>query len=221
MRRLYRKFLSFTVFSAAFLCLPTLSQAKPVEIHYSLEPFSLGNPKAPVVVQEWFSLTCTHCAHFALNEFPEIEKKLIDSGKVRYEFHDFPMDKLGLTAAMISHALPKNRYLPFINAIFSRQMTLFFGYAPSGDQNGEKIVDHSKTPMERLQQEAAFAGISKEEFNAIANDEKTQKFFLEQAEKDTAKYNIGGTPFFRFNNTSFKEDPKTYTKFEELVKNAK
>ncbi|QCE33887.1 thiol:disulfide interchange protein [Acetobacteraceae bacterium] len=220
MSKLYQKLLSLTILSASVLLLPFHSYAK-TEIHYDLEPYSVGNPKAPVVVQEWFSLTCTHCAHFALNEFPKIQKQLIDSGKIRYEFHDFPMDKMGLTAAMVAHALPHNRYLPFINAVFSRQMTLFFGYAPSAKQEDEKNVDHSKSPMERLQQEAAFAGIGKDEFDAIANDEKTQQFFLEQVQKDTDKYNIAGTPFFRFNNISFKEDPKTYEKFEDLVKQAR
>ena len=44
----------------------------------------------------------------------EIKTKLIDTGKVRYIFHDFPLDQVALTAAMVARALPPERYEPFI-----------------------------------------------------------------------------------------------------------
>ena len=42
----------------------------------------VGKPDAKVVVGEYFSLTCTHCAAFAAGTFPEIKKNLIDTGTV-------------------------------------------------------------------------------------------------------------------------------------------
>ena len=53
-------------------------------------------------VHECFSLTCTHCAAFARETFPQMKAKLIDTGKLRWMFHDFPLDQVALTAAMVA-----------------------------------------------------------------------------------------------------------------------
>jgi hypothetical protein len=65
---------------------------------------ALGDPSAKVVITEYFSLTCTHCAAFAKETMPKIEKDLIQPGKVRFVFHDFPLDQVALTAAMVRTA---------------------------------------------------------------------------------------------------------------------
>ena len=44
-------------------------------------PRFLGNADAKVTVMEFFSLTCTHCAAFARETMPDIEKTLIDTGQ--------------------------------------------------------------------------------------------------------------------------------------------
>ena len=72
---------------------------------------SLGDPAAKVTVQEFFSLTCTHCAAFAQETMPEIEKTLIAPGKLRFVYHDFPLDQVALTAAMVARYLPPAQVL--------------------------------------------------------------------------------------------------------------
>src|SRR5205085_4897225 len=42
----------------------------------------LGDEKASVTVIEYASMTCPHCAHFALTTFPQLKEKYIDTGKV-------------------------------------------------------------------------------------------------------------------------------------------
>ncbi len=51
----------------------------------------LGSAKAPVTVIEYASLTCPHCARFENDIFPRIKTELIDTGKIRYVFRDFPL----------------------------------------------------------------------------------------------------------------------------------
>ena len=80
---------------------------------------AIGKPDAKTQVVECFSLTCTHCAAFAQETFPDVKVKLIDTGKVYYIFHDFPLDQVALTAAMVARALPPERYEPFISALFA------------------------------------------------------------------------------------------------------
>lgn len=171
-----------------------------------MAPRRIGNPAAKVVVQEWFSLTCTHCAHFATEEFPEIKAKLIDTGKIMYQFHDLAGDEVGVIAAMVARALPEERYVPFIEALFSSQMQWAF--------------NRDGNPIERLKQITALAGISGTEFDSIRNDTHYMQALYEQIKKDEDTYNIQGTPYFRFNDVHFDQDPETYAKFADLVAKA-
>ncbi|GBQ04812.1 thioredoxin domain-containing protein [Saccharibacter floricola] len=168
-------------------------------------PRIIGNPHAPVLVQEWFSLTCTHCAHFATDVFPEVRKKFIDTGKIRYQFHDFPLDQIGLIAAAVARSLPEERYEPFIMSLFSRLQQWAFS---------------SNDPIEHLRQEAALAGMAPSRFDAIRNDQTLAKALYEQSQNDGRIYSIQGTPYFRFNDKPFAQDPETIEKFAELVRNA-
>src|SRR5450756_3157043 len=50
----------------------------------ALPDLALGDDKAPVTIVEYASMTCPHCAHFQEATFPELKKRYIDTGKVRY-----------------------------------------------------------------------------------------------------------------------------------------
>src|SRR5580692_3865655 len=43
----------------------------------------MGDPKAPITMIEYASLTCPHCAHFNTTELPQIEEKWVKTGKVK------------------------------------------------------------------------------------------------------------------------------------------
>ena len=49
-----------------------------------LGDYILGSADAPVTIVEYASLTCPHCAHFHETTYPEMKKKYIDTGKVRF-----------------------------------------------------------------------------------------------------------------------------------------
>src|SRR5690606_7936121 len=66
----------------------------------------IGKADAKVQVIELFSLTCSHCAAFHRDTMPKVKSELVDTGKVRMQFIDFPLDQLALRAAMIARALP-------------------------------------------------------------------------------------------------------------------
>src|SRR5262245_15182191 len=46
----------------------------------------LGAADAPVTIVEYASMTCPHCAHFHETTYPELKKRYIDTGKVRFIF---------------------------------------------------------------------------------------------------------------------------------------
>jgi protein-disulfide isomerase len=52
----------------------------------------LGNKDAPLTMVEFTDYQCSFCQRFHLVTFPEIRKKYIDTGKVRFVSRDFPLD---------------------------------------------------------------------------------------------------------------------------------
>jgi len=81
----------------------------------------LGDPKAPITLIEYASLTCPHCAHFSVAVLPELKKKWIDTGKVKLIYRDFPLDQTALKAAQLAECAGKDKYFGVIDMIFETQ----------------------------------------------------------------------------------------------------
>ncbi len=76
----------------------------PVSIPANTSPLPVvgfGDPKAPVTVVMYHSLTCHHCIDFKLNQLPVLQKKYIDHGQVYFILKDFPTDEFSLKLAII------------------------------------------------------------------------------------------------------------------------
>jgi len=166
---------------------------------------AIGKPDAKTQVIECFSLTCTHCAAFARETFPEVKAKLIDTGKVHYTFHDFPLDQTALTAAMVARALPAERYEPFIDALFASQDRWAFAQGVNSTEEIWKM--------------AARAGMSRATFDATVADTAFRNAILAGQKADAERWSIDSTPTFVINGEKHSGE-MDYATFSKLVPNA-
>jgi protein-disulfide isomerase len=97
---------------------PALAQPGPVP---APDDHVLGDVQAPVVIIEYASLTCPHCAHFHETTLPRLREKWIDPGKAQLIFRDFPLDKAALVAATMARCGEPSTYFPLIGDLFARQ----------------------------------------------------------------------------------------------------
>ncbi len=81
----------------------------------------LGSDKAPVTIIEYASMTCPHCAHFSEHTFPELQKRYIDTGKVRFIFREFPLDALAAAGFMLARCAGKDKFMPVVETLFAKQ----------------------------------------------------------------------------------------------------
>ena len=146
---------------------------------------SLGSADAKVVVNEWFSLTCSHCADFQKTTFPAVKAKLIDTGRVRYVWRDFPLDQVALAAAMISRALPAERYEAFIITLLATQDRWAFA--------------RNVNPTEELAKIAALAGMPRKTFDATLADESLRMAILNAQDEADKVLKVASTPTFVIN----------------------
>ena len=191
---------SLLIAAPAFSALPVALTARADDLTRA-ERF-IGKPDAKTVVHEFFSLTCTHCAAFAAQTLPEIKKNLIDSGQVKWVFHDYPLDQLALTAAMVARYLPVERYEPFVNALFATQDVWAF--------------NRSADPTVRLFQTAALAGMSKATFDKAVADEGLRKWIIQNQQGDTDRWKIDSTPSFVINGEKYAGE-MSYEAFRKLI----
>jgi protein-disulfide isomerase len=166
---------------------------------------AVGNPGAKAQVIECFSLTCTHCAAFAAETFPQVQTKLIDTGKIYYIFHDFPLDQVALTAAMIARALPTERYEPFISALLASQDRWAFAQGVNSTDELWKL--------------ATLAGMSRATFDATVADTTLRDAILAAQKADAARWNIDSTPSFVINGTKHSGE-MDYATFSKLIPDA-
>ena len=157
------------------------AQPRPVTTG-GLDERSLGRADAPVTAIEYFSLTCSHCGAFHRDTWPRVKRELVETGRVRMVFRDFPLDQISLRAHAVARSFPPERYEPFISALFAAQDR--WAYA--------RGVDH-KAEIGKI---AALAGMSADAFNAAWADDDLARGILEARQRGEAEHQVSATPTF-------------------------
>jgi len=150
---------------------------------------AIGSPNAPVTAIEFFSLTCTHCAHFANVTMPQVKPNLVDTGKLQIIYHDFPLDQVALMAAQVARCLPPEQYYPFIEALFASQND--WAFAP-GINYTESIFKY-----------AALAGMDRPTYDAALANDKLKAFILQGQQEAESLYHVDATPTFIINGKTY------------------
>lgn len=165
---------------------------------------STGLATAPVTVTEFFSLTCGHCAAFHNQVWPRVKTELVNSGRVRMVWRDFPLDGVALAAAAVARALPEERYEAFIGTLFQTQDRWAFA-------QGRQI--------DELARIAALAGMDRASFDAVLADEALRRGILEQRVAAEREFQIRATPSFAFNGRMHSGN-LPFEQFARLVQDA-
>lgn len=156
--------------------------------------FSSGDETATVVMQEFLSLTCPHCATFHVKGFPLLKEKYIDPGKLLLVYRDFPLDGMALRAAMLVRALPPELGVKLQGVLLENQQT----WARS---------DGDLTPLKNF---ARLAGFSPTQIDEVFADQEKMDVVVASRQLAVDQYGINATPSFVigtdvFNGGSFED----------------
>ncbi len=191
------------VLGTGLVASPALAQT-PAPSDPRLAERSTGQADAPVVVQEFFSLTCGHCANFHNDVWPQVRRQLVESGRIRMVWRDFPLDGIALLASAVARAMPADRYEAFLTALFQTQPRWAFAQGRQAEE------------LARL---AALAGMDREAFNAVAADQDFHRGILAQRLAAEQEFQIRATPSFTFNGR-LHTGGLSFGEFERQVRNA-
>ena len=111
---------------------------------------TLGKDDAPVTIVEYASMTCPHCAHFHETTYPELKKRYIDTGKVRFIFREFPLDPLAAGASMLARCADKDKFYPLIETLFQQQTQMGGREADPAAHGDRQAGRHQRADLQRL-----------------------------------------------------------------------
>ena len=82
---------------------------------------TLGEEAAQIIIEEYASMSCGHCASFHNNYLDKIKKEFIDTGKAKLIFYDFPLDRGAMIGSMITQCMNDKQFFPVLNRLFQKQ----------------------------------------------------------------------------------------------------
>jgi protein-disulfide isomerase len=159
----------------------------------------LGNNDAPVTVVEYASMTCPHCAQFHEQTYPELKKRYIDTGKVRFIFREFPLDPVAAGASMLARCAGKDKFFPLIEILFQRQR----------QWSVEK-------PIPPLMAIAKQAGFTEKTFDACLSDQKMLNAMQAEQKRAVDKFGVNSTPTLFVNGKTVRGGT-TIDKLAEMI----
>ncbi len=94
-----------------------------------------GDPNAPITIMEFADYQCPACQQFATLVKPEVDLAYIETGMVRFVFHDFPLAGhphafLAARASRCALDQGEQYYWPFHDQLFAHQSTWALSQSP-------------------------------------------------------------------------------------------
>jgi len=161
---------------------------------------SIGNVDAPVTIVEYASLTCGHCAAFHELVLPHVKTELIDTGKARLVYRDFPLNGGAVKAAKLARCMPEQKYFPFVASLFKTQQT----WAQSEDLD---------TALVKL---STLAGLEEQKARDCLAHRPLEDKILQVMQEGQMKYRVNSTPSFVFYDNKG-EQLQEYKPFTDLM----
>jgi protein-disulfide isomerase len=142
----------------------------------------LGSDKAPVTIVEYASMDCPHCAHFAATTYPDLKKRYIDTGKVRYIFREFPLHQIALAGSVLARCAGNDKYMAVVEVLFAKQ--------------ADWVVEQPLQPLLAL---AKQFGLTEDSFKACLSNQKLEDDIMAVRDRAVEKFGVNSTPTFFVN----------------------
>ena len=150
----------------------------------------VGNKNAKITIITYESLTCSHCANFHIDVYPQLKKDYIDNGIAKIEFRHFPLDLAAFNASKISQC-KNDGGSEILNSLYLNQQKWVKG----------KSVEEMN---ENLKKFLSFEGFDID-FNKCTTDKKIEDFILNDRIEGVKQFKVNATPTIIINDKKFEK----------------
>ena len=160
-----------------------------------------GNENAKITIIAYESLTCSHCANFHIDVYPQLKKDYIDTGLAKIEFRHFPLDIAAFKASKIAQC-KNDKGLEILESLYSNQQAWVKG------STAEEIDGNLKKFLEK-------EGF-KLNFEKCINDKVLEDHILEDRINGMKSFKVQATPTLIIMGEKF-EKPLTYKNIKKYL----
>ena len=149
-----------------------------------------GNVDAKITIIAYESLTCSHCADFHKDVYPQLKKEYIDTGLAKIEFRHYPLDIAALNASKIAQC-NSDQGLKILESLYSNQQVWVKG----------KTIEEINHNLKKFIQKEGFDL----NFEKCLNNKEIEDFILNDRIEGARNFKINTTPTIIINGEKFEE----------------
>jgi len=159
-------------------------------VNAEVKRITSGNKNAKITIIAYESLTCSHCADFHKDIYPELKKEYLDTGLARIEFRHFPLDIAAFNAAKIAQC-KQDQSLEILESLYSNQKAWIKG----------STIEEINKNLEEFIKKKGF----KINYEECVNNKEIEDFVLNDRIEGTKNFKVNATPTIIINNKKFEK----------------
>ncbi len=145
------------------------------------DDFKLGDKDAKVILIEYSTFGCPHCADFHNESFKKLKENYIDKGLLLYVHRAFVTNQIAMMASMLAHCSNDN-YFAMTDALFKSQNKWGYG-----------SLENCKKELCNI---AMLNGMDKEKFAQCIDDKDRKEELIRLNHQAFNKLEVKATPVF-------------------------
>ena len=166
-----------------------------------IKRITVGNKDAKITIIAFESLTCSHCANFHKNVFPELKKEFLDTGIAKIEFRHFPLDIAAFNASKVAQC-KNNGNSDILESLYANQQKWVKGSSiQEANENLQKFLKNEGFSID---------------FDSCVNNKEIEDFVLNDRIDGTKNFKVSSTPTIIINNKKF-EKALTYKNLKKAL----
>ena len=150
----------------------------------------VGNKDAKITIIAFESLTCSHCASFHKDVYPQLKKEYLDTGVAKIEFRHFPLDVAAFNASKVSQC-KNDGDSAILNSLYANQQKWVKGSSvEEANENLQKFLISEGFDLD---------------FEKCINNKEIEDFVLNDRIDGVKKFKVNATPTIIINNQKFEK----------------
>ena len=155
-----------------------------------IKRITVGNKNAKITIIAFESLTCSHCANFHKNVYPQLKEEYLDTGLAKIEFRHFPLDIAAFNASKVSQC-KNDGNSDILESLYANQQKWV---------KGSSIQEANKNLQKFLKSE----GFSID-FDSCINNKEIEDFVLNDRIDGAKNFKVNATPTIIINDEKFEK----------------
>ncbi|MDG5488631.1 DsbA family protein [Sphingomonas sp. BGYR3] len=185
----------------------------------------LGNPNAPLKLVEYGSRTCPTCARFALEGMEPLKANYISTGKVSFEFREFPVHGVvDLAPILLGNCVPDTAFFPVLDQMMANQSAFIAKQSTISEQRAQALQNDPNALAAYIGETMGYVdfikqrGVPEAKAKACLADKAAIERLTKQTQAATTEFKVNGTPAFLLNGRSI--DASAWSQVEAALKAA-